>query len=96
MLAPTPDPAHRTAWPVWLLYTNAADPLPLPIGPLPSIDKLLLDPAVGLIVAIIPALHMLVGAWPPPVGTALLLPQKLMAPVVSLTENMPNWVCAEM
>jgi hypothetical protein len=49
-----------------------------------------------LIVAIAAALHMLVGAWPPPEGTTLLLPQKLMAPVVSLTENMPNWVCAEM
>jgi hypothetical protein len=42
------------------------------------------------------ALHVLVGAWPPPDGTTLLLPQKVMAPVVWLTVIMPNWVCAEM
>ena len=92
----TPEPAHSTAWPVWLLYTNAPDPLPAPIGTLPCIDKLLLDPVVGVTLPTDDALHVPIGAWPPPPGTTVLLAQKLMAPVFSLTENMPYWVCCEM
>src|ERR1041385_7826962 len=76
-----------------MLYTNAAVPLPFVATPLPSIDKLLLEPTVGVTLPTDDALHVPIGAWPPPPGTTVLLAQKLMAPVDSLTDIMPHWVC---
>jgi hypothetical protein len=67
------------------LYTNAEFPLP-------AIEMLLLDPAVGVTVPMDEALQAPIGSWPPPVGTRVLLEQKLMAPVDWLTAIMPNAV----
>jgi hypothetical protein len=64
------------------------------MGPLPCIDKLLLEPTVGVTLPMEDALQVPIGACPPPpFGTTLLLPQKLMAPLDSLTDTMPNAVC---
>jgi len=76
------------------LYTNAADPLPFATPPLPWIDKLLSDPAVGVTQPMDDALQVLIGSCPPPLGTTLLLAQKLIAPVDWLTDIMANAVCA--
>src|ERR1022692_4882333 len=75
----TPEPAHRRAWPVWLLYTNAADPLPFATPPLPCIDKLLSEPLVGVTLPMDDALQVPIGACPPPPGTTVLFAQKLIA-----------------
>ncbi len=62
---------------------------------LPCIDKLLLEPAVGVTLPMEAALQVPIGACPPlPPGTTVLLAQKLMTPVFSLTDIIPNWVCA--
>jgi len=53
---PTPDPAHCMVLPVWLLKTNTLIPLTI-------IDRLLFDPALGVIVP--NTLHTPAGAVPP-------------------------------
>lgn len=60
---------------------------------LPCIDKLLFEPTVGVTLPMEAVLQVPIGACPPPPGTMLLLAQKLMVPVFSLTATIPNWVC---